>query len=694
MGVNQVVVGDEVKLDLTADTVSEDKLLAGATAHNAAGEPIVGAVVTVPVDSELSETSENAIQNKIVKQELDKKVKTTDIQDNLDSTDVTSPLSANQGKVLNEKISGHTGNGDVHVTTADKSKWNNYADEIEQNKSDILTAKTDIQNLQVQDDVLNSRIDNIATLPEGSTTADAELADIRVGADGNTYPNAGTAVRTQVSELKSDLSYSNEGRLDLARVVVWVGGTIGSDGTEFDAGGYFRSNYASVFGGETLTIKTSINAVFVYEYDKDHHIIVQSSAIVADSNLILRANTKYIRLVTRKNPVDTSASIDITRNIEVFSKTLIRIDLDEISDVNRLHFVTYADADTLYDGVQNVAINSQTGAEIVQAYGWLSTDYININGATMLFVVLPTFSSSNVGGMAFYDTNKNYIKGYAGNVTGSASFENRTLAVPTNAIYARFSLRSADADNFYVKRDDIDVLKETATNELSFGMQMFEKIGVIGDSISVGWAKDKNGNNSRRNIGISWVQQMARRLGCMAYNLGASGVDPIKWFQTNYEFYEYCYPQYQSVGACDLYIIGLGLNYGTLGTIADINQSDYTQNGATFYGQYARIIQMINAEHPNAIVMCLTEPTTAISSYDQAVRDICALSFINAELVDLENDYFDLFNTSEILAEHQPDGLHFTPYGYSLLADATMTALNDYISKNTNKFKYVGVATV
>ena len=72
-------------------------------------------------------------------------------------------------------------------------------------KANISNVKTDIQNLQTQDNVLSSRIDNLSTLPEGSTTADAELADIRVGADGNTYPNAGTAVRTQVSELKEDL---------------------------------------------------------------------------------------------------------------------------------------------------------------------------------------------------------------------------------------------------------------------------------------------------------------------------------------------------------------------------------------------------------------------------------------------------------------------------------------------------------
>ena len=66
MAVNQVIVGDEVKLDLTADTVSENTLLAGVTAHNAAGEPITGAVVVAPIDSELSETSENAIQNRAV----------------------------------------------------------------------------------------------------------------------------------------------------------------------------------------------------------------------------------------------------------------------------------------------------------------------------------------------------------------------------------------------------------------------------------------------------------------------------------------------------------------------------------------------------------------------------------------------------------------------------------------------------
>ena len=49
MAVNKVEINGEVKLDLTQDTVAEDTLLQGVTAHDAAGNPVEGKVVTTPV---------------------------------------------------------------------------------------------------------------------------------------------------------------------------------------------------------------------------------------------------------------------------------------------------------------------------------------------------------------------------------------------------------------------------------------------------------------------------------------------------------------------------------------------------------------------------------------------------------------------------------------------------------------------
>lgn len=98
----------------------------------------------------------------------------------------------------------------------------------------------------------DARISNLAKLPSGSTTGDAELQDIRTGEDGTVYDNAGEAVRGQIGQLKESLEIEKnhtetEYKEEVVQLEITEGQAISTDG-ELYSSAYARWGKASVEG--------------------------------------------------------------------------------------------------------------------------------------------------------------------------------------------------------------------------------------------------------------------------------------------------------------------------------------------------------------------------------------------------------------------------------------------------------------
>lgn len=311
--------------------------------------------------------------------------------------------------------------------------------------------------------------------------------------------------------------------------------------------------------------------------------------------------------------------------------------------------------------------------------------------------------------IAFFNADKLFLPDIS--IIGVAGKLTYEVEIPESAKYVRISTYNTDISYFakiMFSKNNIDadisdlqarVNALESPDDIYNGCEfaLFKKWGLIGDSLSVGHTVSKDGETvSGRNIYYSWGQYLARRIGNTCLNFGRSGVTSKLWMDMSET---YCYPRLINPdNLCQAYIIALGANDSemTLGSIADVNFTDMSQNADTEYGCYAKVINAVRNVSANVPIFLFTLPyprnsDVKIKAINEMIRTFASDKehFGKIFLVDLDADYNKYFETGKLEAQIGNTGWHLTSLGYLYASKVNEIALSKVISDNYSDFQDV-----
>ena len=200
-----------------------------------------------------------------IKTELDKKANSSSLSTVATSGNYNDLSNKPTIPVVDTTLSG----------TSTNAIANNAVKNALDTKANASDLTSEISARTSADNALSSRIDEIVALPSGSTQGDAELMDIRVGADGVAYSSAGSAVREQIADL-TELETLGE---------IKIQGTFNRGSYGYDTVGEPVSMYNTPTSSVKSTIPILAKTDLVLNIDSGFTITV----------LYVDANNNYIR---------------------------------------------------------------------------------------------------------------------------------------------------------------------------------------------------------------------------------------------------------------------------------------------------------------------------------------------------------------------------------------------------------------